>query len=264
MANLRTLALISVLTLLASCASAPLDPLTKAQASEVLDELEIADLLEGFEKESVEKGSNEADDFSALYDASDECEAVATFNQVVYQAGWGDQNRQSLAPALRDFQSRDAVEFTKEYESGDDFEYANLRVGLLTYPDQETAAGVMKEIEDNVESCSDLESESDPTGTFDFATSYTLIGFKKIDSGENDFIYEYMTNYKLKIGTSTSEVKTRSLVLLSNLGSNILAIDANVSDEAEDRVGITISDLKSAAMEIPERVKEIARDAQDA
>lgn len=241
--------------LLAACSATPVAPLTSAQSEELLSKLTTPESIVKMKKVDfiVEEGDEESDSFDASYETSDTCTTVGEADQLIYQSNWGNSNKQSLAPELRKFQNREGMKFLAETpESADSYEYATLYVSIISFNSEQEATDFMSLIRDNVEACGDLKGEYN---------TLTLTNFKIIDEALGDFSmerFDYLDFSEIDIEISSTEQ-----VSFWNLGSNVIGTQAAISDGGTSAVGISMSDLETAASEIVEQIRAAASDLEN-
>jgi hypothetical protein len=235
--------------LLASCAQAPLEPLTKAQAQEILSDIEVPSSIIKLEKEfqTLDEDATPADQFTPNFNVSEKCEAVGRVDQLVYQSGWGTANKQALPSSLRGFNVREGVKFSIETpDSADSYEYVTLHASLLSFSDAEAATEFMDSISSNVEACGDMTGESD---------TFTLTDFSFVGDDGTDFLYEYIEFWELSLSSFSIDLKTFEVVAMYNMGANVLAIAGSISEKGSSVHGVTSEDLVSASAEIRDAVE---------
>lgn len=246
---IMTSLLMSAAFILAGCTQPPFEPLTKSQAQDILEDLEVPASIVKLTKETqtVEEDESPSDSFSPNYNVSEKCEAVGRMDQLAYQSGWGTSNKQALPTSLRSFVVREGIKFSIETpDSAESYEYATLYVSLLAFDDEEKASEFMGSISSNVESCGDMTGE---------IFTFTLTDFKFVDEAEQDFIYEYIGLTAFTLSSFSIELPTFETIAVYSMGANVLAIAGSISEKGTSTLGVTAEDLLLASEEVSGNVQ---------
>ena len=242
---------------LSACSATPVAPLTSVQSKKILSEIKTPDSIVKMKKEDfiLEEGDEESDSFDPSYETSETCTTVGEADQLIYQSNWGTANKQSLAPLLRKFNAREGIKFIAETpESADSYEYVTLYVSIISYSSEQEANDFMASIRDNVESCGDLKGEYQ---------TLTLTNFKIIDEALGDFSMERFDYLDFSEVIDDLEISSTEQVSFWNLGSNVIGIQAAISDGGSSTVGLSMSQLEVAAAEIVEQIRVAAKNVKD-
>ncbi len=245
--------------LLAACSPTIDEPLTGAQANEVLGQIEKPVLLAKFSLQSPadfeESYGDQEDVVQTFEDASTECAAVSDLEVVTRFAPGGSGYRKFLPTGLRGFGEMKGINYRlSSADSSDDSATASVGVAILAFESTDDAARYVEKLEASVTPCFDFNEEI--TDGDDFVRrGLDLMKVSGSTADDPSFRIETVSTFAFAYLGIDLNFTYDQITNVTHFGPNVVVAHSLATQGAERALGITNEELNLAISEIVEQIE---------